>query len=193
MARPRTFIREEVLTKIQDVFWATGFEGTSLADIVEVTGLQKGSLYAAFGDKLSMYLEALAAYDKAYVQGAIDMMTARPGQDALLTLLHLPADAARAGDLRGCFLCNATQETQRLAPEAAKLAEACRQDMKAAIYDALRRGWPNGDWKPSDAEEWLALYFGLRILARSGTSSEALSKIANSAFLRVQASSTLPG
>ncbi len=60
MGRPREFDVDEALTKIMAVFWAKGFEGSSLSDLVAATGLKKGSLYAAFGDKRAMYLKALA-------------------------------------------------------------------------------------------------------------------------------------
>ena len=51
VGRPREFDEEIALTEIMNVFWAKGFEGTTLNDLVSATGMKKGSLYAAFGDK----------------------------------------------------------------------------------------------------------------------------------------------
>lgn len=51
VGRPRQFDEEQVLDAAMKAFWAKGYESTSLADLVEVTGLHKGSLYQAFGDK----------------------------------------------------------------------------------------------------------------------------------------------
>ena len=51
MGRPREFDEDEALATIMDVFWKKGFEGATMSDLVTATGLIKGSLYAAFGDK----------------------------------------------------------------------------------------------------------------------------------------------
>ena len=74
MARPREFDQEKVLDALRDVFWQHGYEGTSYADIMQATGLQKGSLYAAYGDKRALYLQALARYDAGEVRAAINML-----------------------------------------------------------------------------------------------------------------------
>ena len=193
MARPRKYDEEDTLERILDLFWATGFDGTSLSDIVAATGLQKGSLYGTFGDKQTMYLRALAAYDARHVRGAIEMMAARPGREALSTLMHFPADAVRTGDHRGCFLCNSVQERDRLDDDSAALAYASKAGLRVAILDALERGWPGERFTSADADVWLALYFGLRVLARSGASAGELSEVANGALRRFQASLTVPG
>ena len=67
IGRPREFDEDEALAKILDVFWAKGFEGTSMSDLETATGLRKGSLYAAFGDKRAMYLKALALYGRTAI------------------------------------------------------------------------------------------------------------------------------
>lgn len=64
MARPRRMTREEVLDRALDVFWQHGYEGTSVQDLVEATGLGRGSLYGTFADKESLFLEVLDHYDR---------------------------------------------------------------------------------------------------------------------------------
>ena len=80
MARPREFDSDVVLTALRDVFWEHGYEGTSYANITAATGLQKGSLYAAYGDKRSLYLEAIGRYDQENVSDGVAM---------LLSLIHI--------------------------------------------------------------------------------------------------------
>ncbi|MGZ3239609.1 MAG: TetR/AcrR family transcriptional regulator, partial [Burkholderiaceae bacterium] len=60
--RPRNFDENAVLDSALEVFWGHGFQGASLAELTEAMGLSKPSLYAAFGDKESLYLKALARY-----------------------------------------------------------------------------------------------------------------------------------
>ena len=62
MARPREFDIDHVLNAAMHAFWQRGYEATSLADLMEATGLQKGSLYKAFGDKHSLFMQALNRY-----------------------------------------------------------------------------------------------------------------------------------
>ena len=110
MGRPREFNEEEALAKIMDVFWARGFEGATVSDLMAATGLKKGSLYAAFGDKRAMYLKALALWIRdpetlrdflyARMRGVREDTEEKPGKnndldDEALTLLREIRDELR--------------------------------------------------------------------------------------------------
>src|SRR6201993_2241666 len=60
--RPRTFDVEAAIERAMDVFWSRGYHGTALPDLLRATKLSRGSLYAAFGDKHSLFLRALDRY-----------------------------------------------------------------------------------------------------------------------------------
>src|ERR1700735_5837445 len=62
--RPRRFEPEQALAQASDVFWNDGFAATSLDDISAATGLNRPSLYGAFGDKRALYLQAYGQYRK---------------------------------------------------------------------------------------------------------------------------------
>ena len=62
MARPRTFDEGDVIAAAREEFWNRGYAATSVDDLTAATGLGKGSLYGAFGDKHSLYLRALDDY-----------------------------------------------------------------------------------------------------------------------------------
>ena len=62
MARPRTFDEGDVIAAARDEFWERGYAATSVDDLTAATGLGKGSLYGAFGDKHSLYLRVLDDY-----------------------------------------------------------------------------------------------------------------------------------
>ena len=59
MARPREFDIDEALSAAMTAFWERGFAATSLADLMDATGLQKGSIYKAFGSKHELFMQAL--------------------------------------------------------------------------------------------------------------------------------------
>ena len=72
MGRHRTYDSDKVLEAARDAFWTYGYEGTSVADLCRVTGLEKGSLYHAFGDKKQLFFESSATEEpkKAPAVGA---------------------------------------------------------------------------------------------------------------------------
>lgn len=105
--RPRTFDPDEALDKARAVFWNQGYAATSLDDIAAATGLNRPSLYAAFGDKHALYLAAL---ERSGREAAAALGQALAGEAPLRQVLTLIFDAAvdiysrgEAGQ-RGCFL-----------------------------------------------------------------------------------------
>ena len=110
MARHREFDEDKVLDALRDVFWEHGFEGTSYTQIMKATGLKKGSLYAAFGDKRALYQKALHHYDQQDISSAVNMLR----RDSLSPAMRIeilmtgPVDASQTKKGRwGCLLCNA--------------------------------------------------------------------------------------
>jgi len=121
MGRQREFDEEKVLEALQDVFWEHGFEGASYTQIMAATGLQKGSLYAAFGDKKSLYLKAISHYDKGTVGGAVSMLRNDElgGADRIGFLMDaLISDAETRKGRWGCLLCNAATDMAPFDPDA---------------------------------------------------------------------------
>ena len=66
MGRPREFDPEDALEKAMHVFWQNGYEGTSMSDLVESTGVHRGSLYTTYGNKEKIFLAALERYGENY-------------------------------------------------------------------------------------------------------------------------------
>ena len=62
VGRPREFDVDKALDAAMQAFWAKGYEATSMADLMAATGLHKGSIYGAFGDKHALFVEALTRY-----------------------------------------------------------------------------------------------------------------------------------
>jgi len=180
MARPREFDHEQVQNALRDVFWENGYEGTSYADIINATGLQKGSLYAAFGDKRALYQHALARYDTQEVGAGIKML--RDNDIAPMRRLEMlmqgPVDAAETKRGRwGCLLCNAAVDQAPIDKETEINVVASMDRLKSAIDVALKdlpayaRAHKMRDAK---ASALLAGYFGLRVLVKAGMSKSVI-------------------
>ena len=85
--RPREFDLDEALAAALRVFWQRGYEAASMADLTAAMGITKPSLYAAFGNKESLFKKALDLYEReklAYMRGALDAETSRGVAERLL-------------------------------------------------------------------------------------------------------------
>src|ERR1700704_2217328 len=85
--RPRSFDLDKALDAAMQVFWQKGYEGASLSDLTHAMGVNRPSLYAAFGDKETLFRKALDRYTKgpaAYVREALKQPTARAVTQQLL-------------------------------------------------------------------------------------------------------------
>lgn len=105
--RPRSFDVDEVLDKARAVFWNLGYAATSLDDLAVATGLNRPSLYAAFGDKRALYMAAMdrsRRETEAALAGALAL--AAPLRQVLQLIFERTADIYRAGEAgqRGCFM-----------------------------------------------------------------------------------------
>ena len=105
--RPRSFDPDEVLDKARAVFWNLGYAATSLDDLAAATGLNRPSLYAAFGDKHALYLAALKrSRDEAAGALGAALKAEAPLRRLLGVVFDRTVDIYRRGEegQRGCFL-----------------------------------------------------------------------------------------
>ena len=170
-----------------DVFWAKSFEGTTLSNLETATGLRKGSLYAAFGDKRAMYLKALALYDRTAIDGAVRLLTGTGAPEKRISeFLQSAIDAiAVQKDLRGCFLCNASVDQAVLDPETGHAVKVSLGRLGRALEEVLYRLPASSidDARPqAEAQHFLSVYFGLRVLAKAGHPVRALKDAKNAAL-----------
>jgi TetR/AcrR family transcriptional repressor of nem operon len=185
MARPREFDIDEALDRAMNVFWAKGYEGASLQDLLAAMGIARGSLYKAFNDKHSVYLAALDRYDRTVVQAAVDMLSdpqAGDGVDRIRRFLEAARHAVVAhNDRRGCFLCNAAVDRAPVDAAVQTPALAMMKRLERAVGTALRQSRPGaGRTAQRHAEVTLLVtnaYVGLRVLAKSGYAPSDLAEI----------------
>lgn len=188
MARPREFNIDEALERAMNVFWAKGYEGASLKDLLAAMKIARGSLYKAFQDKRSIYLGALDLYDRTEIQDTVNALRDRATGDGA-TRIRMFLDGARAAvvrrhDRRGCFLCNAAVDQAPTDPETQMKVLAMIKRMERGVVAALNDHSPASGW-PAHRQARTALtltnaYLGLRVLARSGAPAKDLAAIVRS-------------
>lgn len=187
--RPRAYDPQAALLRVRDSFWRAGYAGTSLDEIAAATGMNRPSLYAAFGDKHALYLEALAHYWELSVA---DMREAL-GQDlALDEALMRVYDGALSiyfsgdGRPRGCFVIG-TAVTEAL--EDAEIRQslvAGFQTFDADFEARFRTAREKGELKADADPAALALLASatmhtIAIRARAGAPRAELAELARKA------------
>ncbi len=197
MGRPRKFDEEEVLTAVRDQFWAKGYAATSLDDLLTATGLGKGSLYCAFGDKHQLFLAVLDAYTAWRLEAMRGALQGDgPAIDRLRALFRV--DDAGPGELppgRGCMLVNSTSE---LAPHDQDVVERARAAFGAVedlLVHAVEQARDQGDL-PADTNArelgrlLLAILQGQEFLAKTGMAPAALDQIGRATASRLLGDTT---
>ncbi|RZU36582.1 TetR family transcriptional regulator [Streptomyces sp. BK022] len=190
MARPRSFDETEVLARIRDTFWSTGYAATSIDEIAAAAGLGKGSLYGAFGTKEEMYRRVFAAY----CAGLVDTVRARlAGSDsgALDRVREQIRTIARATGadtaLRGCLLAKGAAERSEHDTQVAEIARRTVQAIGTLLTQALsaaqRAGDISADADPARLGAFLlSVMRGIEALGKAGTDPAYLDTAAETAL-----------
>jgi len=185
MARPREFNVDTALERAMHVFWAKGYESTSLDDLCEATGLGRSSLYAAFNDKRDLYLRALDHYqDGAAARIAAALAKPVPVREALAGFLERMIEDIVAGPgRRGCFIGNCAAElAQRDRAAAARVRRSIGR-IEAVLGEALARSKARGEI-PAHADTVALARFltagiqGLRLVGKANPDRAALRDVA---------------
>jgi TetR/AcrR family transcriptional repressor of nem operon len=141
LARPREFDYEKVLDKAVETFWSKGYEATSIQDLVDATGLHRGSLYAAFGSKQELFLAALDRYNNVVVQRLVELLDGEDSGRAAIRSFFASVirHILTAGPLRGCLVTNSAVERGLCCPDTAGKVGGCLERLELAFLDTLER------------------------------------------------------
>lgn len=187
LGRPRAYDPQTALQRATDRFWRSGYAGTSLDQLCAETGMNRPSLYAAFGDKHTLYLKALAHYWHLSHQAMREALAddGQPLNEALMRAYDAQLALYFSGDglPRGCFVIG-TAITEAVEDPAirASLAEGFRL-LDAALETRLRKARAAGELKADADPAALAVLASavlhtIAIRARAGTPRAELREIA---------------
>jgi TetR/AcrR family transcriptional repressor of nem operon len=160
MAGVKQFDQNEVLDRAMAAFWSRGYEATSIDDLVEATGIGRGSLYGTFGDKRQLFLTALDRYWNTVAAQMIAELSDPDGRRAIERMFDvLIRRASDPGVPRGCLITNTSLECPTCGDEIArKIAERMGQQ-ETAIYEVLRKAQTDGTLSPTQDARALARFF----------------------------------
>ena len=187
--RPREFDIEDVVRDAMNVFWTRGYHATSLPDLLEGTGLSRGSLYKAFGDKKSLFLKALDCYAEAGLKELGDTLaTAGSVKEAIRSALtiYVPLSAGDTGR-RGCMVMATAAE---MLPHDAEVG-ACVQNtfrrIQTLLVAAVQRGQSSGEITTDHDARGIARFLvcqieGMRLLGKVGATRQEMAAVVKAAM-----------
>ncbi|MGV9677529.1 TetR/AcrR family transcriptional regulator [Nocardia sp. NPDC003482] len=141
MGRPRQFDESELLDAATELFWAKGFDNTSVEDVSKLTGVGNGSIYAAYGSKRGLFLAAFERYCDGRARFVREVISGAPGsaRAAVRALLRaIVADCASHPDRRGCLMLNSIAHLGARVPEVIALGARTTESMENDVAQRLR-------------------------------------------------------
>jgi AcrR family transcriptional regulator len=179
--RPRSFDRETALENAVEVFWKHGYEATSISDLTEAMGINPPSLYAAFGDKEKLFMEAIERYQQQRAEAIERAFEAEPtARGAVERLLKDTAERLNCcGEPRGCMLVmsvtNCSAESAHVQDAVAKRRLALKARLKARIDRAVKEGeLPHGTDTTALTDFYGMVIQGMSLQARDGATCKSL-------------------
>ncbi|MUN35914.1 TetR/AcrR family transcriptional regulator [Actinomadura litoris] len=179
--RPREFDVDERLDRALTVFWRQGYEGTALSDLTRAMGINRPSLYAAYGNKEALFRKAVDRYVEgpaSYVRGALAKPTARAVAEALL---YGAVEVITRGP-GGCLIVQAALATGEQNESVREEIAARRRTGERDLAARFERARAEGDLPPDIDCEALARYvwsisYGVSVQAADGASNDELRKV----------------
>lgn len=192
--RPREFDRDAALAKARDAFWSRGYEGVSMADLVETLGLASARIYAAFGSKEKLFQEAVALYDEGEGGFATRALTEEPTAARAIerSLREAVETYTRKGRPQGCMVVSAATNCAAENDGVREFLADYRRRRTASLVERLERAVTEGDLRPDTDAQALGDYYatvlhGFSVQARDGVSRKRLLATIPTAMLAIRA------
>ena len=191
MARPREFEIDVALDKAMDAFWSKGYEATSMADLMKAMGLNKGSIYTTFGDKRSLFIDALQRYTDSTFAHFKDIFekaeTPYAGMEAFLT--DSMVEYATGGpERKGCFAVNTLVELAPHDDDVKAVLKRQTERIEKLVAEQIAKGQENGEFRNDIEAKELAtevnvMLSGIMADCKSGSCKSRTQRVAKT-FLK---------
>ncbi|TXS31245.1 TetR/AcrR family transcriptional regulator [Streptomyces sp. gb1(2016)] len=189
MARIREFDTERAVEAAMNAFRSKGYDGTSIQDLVDATGVGRGSLYAAFGNKDGLYLAAMDRYRECYALPLAEILRqGAPGRELLREVLVASVDEiVLDGTRRACLMVGAAIGRVAHDPEIAAHVQSTTTLLEDALAQVVAEAQADGQLSEKHDARSLARYLivtmhGLRVMGATSSDRASLTTVAEIAL-----------
>lgn len=197
MPAVKQFDENQALEKAMLTFWEKGFNATSMQDLVDTMGIQRGSLYSTYGDKQKLFMRALKFYNQNFRQQPMAIVEANntPYQTIAQWFQLALSVNINENQPKGCLIANTAMEMYQSDEEIADFLNSCQQDILAFFERNLRAARDQGEIEDridpdATSKRLMATLFGMFVMARGGVEADHLQKIVDSTLSSLRKTST---
>ncbi len=183
MARTKEYNKDQALQDAMILFWTQGYSATSVQQLLDIMGLSRSSMYAEFGNKRDLFLEALSRYNNSIDQLIDGISKAVDPADAVKEFYRI-GFTQQPDDLRhkGCFMVNTIVELRHVDDELSSIAANSFNQIEEAFTKCFQKCIVNGTLRHDCKPEALAAFFmtlfkGMRVTGSQGVSENYLDSV----------------
>jgi len=188
MPRHKNYDATRVLESAMKAFWSHGYEATSINDLVAATGINRGSIYAAFPNKHALFMQTLHHYDRIYRADHLQRLaTENSPREAIIAAFETAAKKPADKEIPwGCLLVNTALELSPHDVEVGKFVDRSLQQVEKFFLERIEAARQEGSIRKSidsvaTAKALLSLFLGLRVLTRAKTRRSTINAITSQA------------
>ncbi len=189
MPKSVLFDKEDTIKKVTELFWRKGYNGTSMQDLVDATGLNRSSIYNTYGDKFNLFNEALNYYHKSQHDMLDELQQkAKSPKEMIHLLFNGIWSDLNSENNKGCFLSNCTTELANSDERVHDFLAANHLKMVQMFTDLIKQSQLEGEISQDKNPEVLANYLfsslhGLRVTSMVATDRKTIKAIADQVLL----------
>jgi TetR/AcrR family transcriptional repressor of nem operon len=184
----KNFDVDDALRKAGATFWSQGYQATSMCDLLDAMGIQKGSFYDTYGSKQEAYLRSLEQYTGERFGHISQVAEGLAPKDALRAQIdEIHSECTGSLGHRGCMLINCALELAHSDMAAQRQVQRAIEAHEQSFQDLIEAGQAAGEIPAqldaaATAKSMLALVVGMRVFSRSGATKASLRTLADQAL-----------
>lgn len=185
MPKSVLFDKEKTIQRVTELFWEKGYNGTSMQDLVDVTGLNRSSIYNTYGDKFSLFTQALHHYKNSQTDFLNSLKNRAKSPKEVINLLFEGVwSELNPQNNKGCFLSNCTTELANANKDVHEFLEVNHEMMISLFTELIKQAQIEGEIDKSKDSKVLANFLfsslhGLRVTSMIETDKKAIKGIAD--------------
>lgn len=189
----KSFNEDDAIAKAMNVFWEKGYEPASIADLISMTGITRGSLYNAFGGKEQLFIKSLSKYDQEFRRSLLAELEAMDDPKRAITVFfeRIVDQTLADTEKKGCFIINTASELSTHGEVVNSIVHNGIRELEAFFRRSIEVAQVRGNISKTvnavdTAKALLAMLVGIRILGRGVFDKVALTTISDQAIRLIE-------